>query len=107
MAGKTEEAGDVCVPGRLFNEICQTLPDGQVTLVTDGNQLEFVTDKFQTKIHTLPVADFPTLPDPKAEVVVKMRAESARLILERVLFAASTSDTQVEISSVLFRVSDD
>lgn len=106
ISGKTEDPGKVCIPGRLFNEICQTLPDGQITIEAAGNELKLSSQKFKTQIHTLPVTDFPTIPEPKADVVVRLSSESARSLLDKVLFAASTSETQVEIASVLIRSSD-
>lgn len=98
-----ETEGVVCIQGKIFNEICQTLSAGQITLESDSKTLNLTADKFKTKLNILPATDFPTLPEIVPSVTFACSSTIAKQMIDRVVFASSLSDTQPEISSVLFR----
>ncbi len=59
-----EKPGAVTLPAKKLYEIVRSLPDGDVKLVSskDGNHVTVSADRFESKMPTMPVGDFPTPP---------------------------------------------
>ncbi len=57
------ENGDVLVSGRLLADIARSLPNKPVDLTSDDSKLELVCGSARFTLQTLPVADYPNLPD--------------------------------------------
>ena len=58
-----EEAGTVLVSGRLLAEITRALPARPVTLTTEGSKVQLVCGSATFSLPTLPVEEYPSLPD--------------------------------------------
>jgi DNA polymerase-3 subunit beta len=57
------EAGSVLVPGRLLAEITRSLPPSPIDLATDGARLVLTCGSSRFTLPTLPLEEYPTLPD--------------------------------------------
>ena len=62
--GDVAEAGRVLVPGRLLAEIVRNLPPHPVEVVTKGSEVVVSCGNVEFGLQTLPVEDYPTLPEP-------------------------------------------
>lgn len=57
------EAGSVLVPGRLLAEITRSLPPSPIDLTTDGSRVVVSCGASRFTLPTLPLEEYPTLPD--------------------------------------------
>ncbi|WP_405784114.1 DNA polymerase III subunit beta [Streptomyces sp. NBC_00859] len=57
-----EEQGTVLVSGRLLADICRALPNRPVEISTDGVRATVVCGSSRFTLHTLPVEEYPALP---------------------------------------------
>jgi DNA polymerase-3 subunit beta len=61
-AARITEPGTVLVPGRLFTEIARALRK-EVHVATDGTRLTLESGNSRFTLHTLPLGEYPTLPE--------------------------------------------
>lgn len=57
------EAGSILVPGRLLAEIVRSLPPQPIDLATDGARVVLTCGSAKFTLPTLPLDEYPTLPD--------------------------------------------
>ena len=63
MPAEVTDEGTVLVSGRLLNEIARSLPNKPVEMVSDHTQVELVCGSARFSLQTLPVEEYPTLPE--------------------------------------------
>lgn len=101
VRGKVEESGEITIPGRLFYEYIQLLPQEKVEITTEGQKALIQCKNFQTTILGMQADDFPLLPElPKGEEIV-VNTKALREGITLVLFATAPDETRPEISGVL------
>ncbi|MEU7000315.1 DNA polymerase III subunit beta [Nonomuraea sp. NPDC046570] len=62
IEAEVAEPGQVLIPGRLLAEISRSLPQAPVDIVTDGAEAVLTCGSAEFGLVTMPVEDFPTLP---------------------------------------------
>ncbi|MCL2848552.1 MAG: DNA polymerase III subunit beta [Micrococcales bacterium] len=62
VAAEVGDPGVVLVSGRLLAEICRSLPDQPVDLVTDGTKVTLTCGTSRFSLLTMPVEEYPNLP---------------------------------------------
>ncbi|WP_019633684.1 DNA polymerase III subunit beta [Actinomadura atramentaria] len=89
---ETEEAGTALVSGRLLAEICRSLPPHPVDVTTDGAKVMLRCGSAKFTLLTMPVEDYPTLPEmpPAAGAVGSDEFAAA---VAQVAIAAGRDDT--------------
>ena len=97
---KVEEDGGVTVASKTINELINNLPNKNITLQTENNELKIEAENYHTSIKTLPADEFPLIPAIEAKQSQMLDAQELKASLEQVVFAASTNQTQPEISGV-------
>lgn len=86
------EPGTVLVPGRLLADITRSLPSTTIEFVIEGSRAEITCGKSSFSIPTMPVAEYPPLPQmPEVSGVVE-GAEFANAI-SQVAVASSRDET--------------
>jgi DNA polymerase III subunit beta len=100
---KVEDPGEVCLPAKIISELVAALPSGNIEIETTDQGVEIRTDNYKTKIHSLPADEFPIIPHIERKQVITLPSQEFKKALESVIFAASTNETQPEISGVLFK----
>ncbi|MFD7917956.1 DNA polymerase III subunit beta [Streptomyces sp. NPDC059740] len=63
VEAEVEEDGTVLVSGRLLADICRSLPNRPVEISTDGVRATVVCGSSRFTLHTLPVEEYPSLPE--------------------------------------------
>ncbi|MGL4831664.1 MAG: DNA polymerase III subunit beta [Propionibacteriaceae bacterium] len=58
-----QEQGEALVSGRLLSDICRSLPSKPVDIAADESSMELVCGLARFTLQTLPVAEYPQLPD--------------------------------------------
>lgn len=85
------EPGRVLLPGRVLAEIVKSLPDKPVEMALSGNDV-ILTCGAEFTLRTLPVDDYPTLPEPP-ETVGSVDADVLRDAVNQIHPATSKDDT--------------
>jgi DNA polymerase-3 subunit beta len=100
------EEGKALVSGRLLAEITRSLPAQPVDIATDGSRMVVTCGSARFTLPTLPIDDYPTLPDmPAASGVVGSDAFAAAVL--QVAVAAGRDDTLPVLTGVRMEVDDD
>jgi len=99
---KVEQEGSLCLPAKTFSDLVNNLPNTNVTIEsTDTGEAVINTDHYTTKVKTLPSDEFPLIPTIENGQNLSFAATDIKQALDSVVFAASTSETQPEISGIL------
>ncbi len=104
---KIEMEGGVCIAAKVLLDLVNNLPNENITIESGEVETSVSTDRYQTKIKHLSVEDFPLIPAIEDASVVSIAATDLKEALESTAFAASTSETQPEISGISLKFEDD
>ena len=63
LSAEVSDEGRVLVSGRLLADICRSLPAKPVEMVLDGARVSLTCGSARFSLQTLPVEDYPTIPD--------------------------------------------
>ena len=101
-----EEGGTVLVSGRLLADICRSLPNRPVEISSDGVKATVVCGSSRFTLHTLPVEEYPALPQmPTATGTVS--AEVFASAVSQVAIAAGRDDTLPVLTGVRVEIEGD
>lgn len=100
---EVEEDGTVLVSGRLLADICRALPNRPVEISTDGVRATVVCGSSRFTLHTLPVEEYPALPQmPTATGTVP--GEVFASAAAQVAIAAGRDDTLPVLTGVRIEI---
>jgi DNA polymerase-3 subunit beta len=103
---EVEEEGTVLVSGRLLADICRSLPNRPVEISSDGVRVSVVCGSSRFTLHTLPVEEYPALPDmPTAAGTVPGEVFAAAVA--QVAIAAGRDDTLPVLTGVRIEIEGD
>ena len=97
------EKGRVLVPGRLLADIARSLPDKPITFALDGTRVLVNAGSAKFQLPTLPVEEFPTLPnfpDAAGTIDSNIFAEG----VSQVAIAAGKDESLVKLTGVHIEV---
>jgi DNA polymerase-3 subunit beta len=99
-----ESEGTVLLPGRLFGDVVRNLPSGDVTLAlrAEERDVELTAGSARFHLRTLPVEDFPRLPEFEGEGA-KLPASPLAETIDRVARAASRDEVRPILTGVLLQ----
>jgi hypothetical protein len=63
LNAEVADEGTALVSGRLLADICRSLPAKPVEMVLDGSRVSLTCGSARFSLQTMPVEDYPTLPD--------------------------------------------
>jgi DNA polymerase-3 subunit beta len=98
-----EEAGAALVSGRLLAEITRSLPARPVTLTTEGTKVLLVCGSSRFSLPTLPVEDYPSLPD-MPSVTGTVRGAAFAAAVAQVAVAAGRDDTLPVLTGIRLEI---
>ncbi|UED88476.1 DNA polymerase III subunit beta [Streptomyces profundus] len=103
---EVEDEGTVLVSGRLLADICRSLPNRPVEISSDGVRVTVVCGSSRFTLHTLPVEEYPALPQmPTATGTVS--AEVFASAVSQVAIAAGRDDTLPVLTGVRVEIEGD
>ncbi len=101
-----EDDGTVLVSGRLLADICRSLPNRPVEISSDGVRVTVVCGSSRFTLHTLPVEEYPALPEmPTATGTIS--AEVFASAVAQVAIAAGRDDTLPVLTGVRVEIEGD
>ncbi|HYV33380.1 MAG TPA: DNA polymerase III subunit beta, partial [Candidatus Limnocylindria bacterium] len=99
---KIEEDGGVTVTSKTLVDLVNNLPNKNITFQTKENELLIETENYHTSVKTLPMEEFPLIPTVEGKNTLNLDSQELKKALDQVVFAASTNQTQPEMSGILF-----
>jgi DNA polymerase-3 subunit beta len=106
VEAETEEEGTVLVSGRLLADICRALPNRPVEISTDGVRVSLVCGSSRFTLHTLPVEEYPALPQ-MPTTAGSISAEVFAAAVGQVAIAAGRDDTLPVLTGVRIEIEGD
>ena len=105
-SAQVERDGEAVVPGRLLLDVVRSLPKDELSLEYRSSQqdVEVVSGTAKFHLRTLPLEDFPKLPEPNGST---MRVPSRAFVetINRVARSASRDETRPHLTGVLVSAS--
>ncbi|HEX3000730.1 MAG TPA: DNA polymerase III subunit beta, partial [Armatimonadota bacterium] len=99
--------GTVTVPARVMTDILGSLPDSEVSLTVDENNVvELKCLRSEYTIRGLPAQDFPKLPEVQGGRSVEIEQALLKRIVSETIFAVSTDETRALLTGALTVLSD-
>jgi DNA polymerase III subunit beta len=104
-----DRPGSITLPAKKLYEIVRALPDGDVKLSAskDGTQVTVSAQSFESKMPTMPVADFPTPPTSEMANATVIASAALRQLITKTQFAITGEDTRYYLNGALFIVKPD
>ena len=95
--------GSVVVPGRLLLDVARSLPKSEVSLEYRPSEqdVEVISGSAKFHLRTLPLEDFPKLPEPDASSALALPAPAFVETIGRVARSASRDETRPHLTGVL------
>lgn len=106
VRGKIDEDGSFTVDSKIFADFVSLLPNKKVDLKQKENNLFIEADNYKTKIIGLSAEEFPLIPSVEKNSFYTANAEEFKAAIGQVIFSASTSETRIELTGVLFDFSE-
>jgi DNA polymerase III subunit beta len=108
LEADVSEPGSALVPGRLLSDILRVVDKDEVNVEHSAESKELVITSGQARfqLRSLPVEDFPRLPEPVQDGAVSLPAPLFSRTVERVVRAASRDDTRPVLTGVLVSASE-
>jgi len=105
---KVKTSGRVAVSARHFHDVVRKIPKGPLTLAMAGEQLEvkYGDGKGWSKFPTQDAAEFPRVPELKAETTISVAGDVLSRLIARTIYAASTDATRPQLGGVLVHGTD-
>ena len=105
---KVDTPGKAAVSARHFNEVVRKMPKGPLSLAVEGTQCEvkYGDGKGWSKFPTQDAADFPRIPELKAEMKIELGGDVLSRMIGRTAYAASTEETRPQLNGVLLQSGD-
>jgi DNA polymerase-3 subunit beta len=103
-----ERDGAVVVPGRLLLDVVRALPKDEVSIEyrTTEQDVEVISGPAKFHLRTLPLDDFPKLPEAGGGDVVRVPAKAFIETINRVARSASRDETRPHLTGVLVSASE-
>src|SRR5436309_7273171 len=108
LPGAVKKPGRAAVSARHFHEVVRKMSKGEVTLtVVDGQcEVRYGGGKGWSRFPTQDPADFPRIPELKAEASLKLDGDALGRLVARSAYAASTEETRPQLNGVLLQGGD-
>ncbi|HEY2954952.1 MAG TPA: DNA polymerase III subunit beta [Candidatus Eisenbacteria bacterium] len=102
---EVKSAGRVAVGARHFHEVVRKMPKGVLTLGVASAQCEvrYGDGKGWSRFPTQDAADFPRIPELKADARAALEGEALSRLIARSAYAASTEETRPQLNGVLIQ----
>ncbi|MEZ4180567.1 MAG: DNA polymerase III subunit beta [Candidatus Doudnabacteria bacterium] len=104
---KIETTGEICVNYKTLFELINSLNEDVITLETQDSQILISTEKTKTKLNYLTTEEFPEIQNLTDFSEITLDSKELLQALNQVVYAASQSETQPEISGVLWWFGED
>ncbi len=100
-----EREGDIIVPATVFRNLLKRLPDKEVTIVHEEDNIRIAYGKNSTtKLNVFSAEDFPLMDEPGEMNKIVLTGGAWKSYIEKVLFAAAPANVRPNYAGVRFEV---
>ncbi len=98
--------GSIVLEGKYLTEIVRRLPDEEVELIFDEEKkmAEIRCAKSVFLVHSMPAADFPSLPENEGDLYLQIEQPTFRQMVKETSFAVALDDTRPFLTGVLLEL---
>jgi DNA polymerase-3 subunit beta len=96
------KSGSLTLPAKKLYEIVRALPETDVRIEEDKNGVKVAADRFDSRMQTLPIEDFPTLPDVSGKARATLPRQALREMVSKTQFAITGEDTRYFLNGARF-----
>jgi DNA polymerase-3 subunit beta len=93
-AASVAKSGALTLPAKKFYEIVKALPETDIRIEQDQTGVKVAADRFDSKMQTLPLDDFPTLPEGGGPGGAQLPRTALREMIAKTQFAITGEDTR-------------
>ena len=105
IEAEIQEAGEVAIEARIFNEIVRRLNGESVTIATDEDYaVTIVSGSSEFKIMGQSGEDFPTLPEVEQERLYSMEQAKLRDMIRQTIFSIAQDGSKPVLTGELFEL---
>lgn len=94
VAGMIIQPGAVCVEAKIFNQIVRKLPEGQVNIDADNENITISCEKTELKIKGFNATEYPGLPDIEKENSISITQGQLKDFIRQTIFSVSVEETR-------------
>jgi DNA polymerase-3 subunit beta len=107
VEANVERDGSVVIPGRLLLDVARSLPGDSISLEYRASEQDVEVKAGPSTFHlrTLPLEDFPKLPEQAGDVAISVPAAAFIETVDRVARSASRDETRPHLTGVLVTAS--
>ncbi len=102
LRAKVENTGEFTIPAKTLLDYVHLLPDEQVEIELQGNEVLVKCGNSSTKIKGSPAEDYPVMPEIEEKNSYVLKTDDFKESLSQVVFAAAKNEIRPELSGVYF-----
>ncbi len=100
-----EEEGATTLPAKKMQQIVAALPNTDVTIFSDENDISTITCKKSTfKVHGIVASNYPEIKEPEYELSFSMKVLDIIRSFTKVVYARSTDDSRKQLNGVVMSI---
>ena len=100
-----EEEGSTTLPAKKMQQIVASLPNADVTIATDENDVSTLTCKKSTfKVHGIAASNYPEITEPEYDLSFSMKIQDVIRSFTKVVYARSTDDSRKQLNGVVMSI---
>ncbi len=100
-----EEEGATTLPAKKMQQIIAALPNADVTIANDENEISTITCKKSTfKVHGLGADQYPEIKDYEYDLSFNMKVQDIIRSFTKVVYARSTDDSRKQLNGVVMSI---
>jgi DNA polymerase-3 subunit beta len=106
-AASVSKDGALTLPAKKFYEIVKALPETDVRIEEDKGAVKVAADRFDSRMQTLPLEDFPSVPEGPGRGSAILPRKGLREMIAKTHFAITGEDTRYFLNGALLVVKDE
>ncbi|MGE5359164.1 MAG: DNA polymerase III subunit beta [Bacteroidales bacterium] len=106
-AASVSKGGALTLPAKKFYEIVKALPETDVRIQEDKGGVKVAADRFDSRMQTLPLEDFPNVPEGSGRGSATLPRKGLREMIAKTQFAITGEDTRYFLNGALLVLKDD
>lgn len=101
-AASVAKSGSLTLPAKKFYEIIKSLPETDIRIAEDKGGVKVAADRFDSRMQTLPLEDFPSLPEGGGTPSAALSRSALKEMVSKTQFAITGEDTRYFLNGALF-----
>jgi DNA polymerase-3 subunit beta len=106
-AASVAKPGALTLPAKKLYEIVKALPETDVRIEEEKSGVKVAADRFDSRMQTLPLDDFPSLPEASGTPTATLPGKLLKAMVDKTQFAMTTEDTRYFLNGALLVLKSD